>query len=358
MTKIMFLTFWYSSIFPGALFLCAITLTVNYYTDRFSLMRSWQRAPHVSTEISVYSRHYFFSAACGFLVVMTSFYWAAFPFDNMCPLEDEDVALDPAYHGTHFFDGIDRLTNETVVRNATISEDTPLFRFCNQDYIFRPDGFFFPFMYREGRDGGEWMNKEQRQLSIVFGWTSVVVLLLIGCKFVVGFVNIIRSMFFGKYEEVGEDQGLSFHEVRNISGYMPQVRSSIFSYPLLACKCDKIDQHLFDWTDPDREYTYYDLTKDADHILTGTRRKARHSFSRVMHWPPSRMEDMKRRKRLLEKRIEKSRSIFNSSGSQHASSSRFMAKSTRRNLDRMRSSFISSRDGSRHSSFGSSAKKP
>ena len=37
MTKIMFLAFWYCSIFPQALFLAAVALLVNYYTDRFSL---------------------------------------------------------------------------------------------------------------------------------------------------------------------------------------------------------------------------------------------------------------------------------------------------------------------------------
>jgi hypothetical protein len=65
-------------------------------------------------------------------------------------------------------------------------------------------------------------------------------------------------------------------------------------------------------TDPDRDYTYYDLTKDADHILSGTNRRAKHSFSRVKHYPPNRLSSIKARKRHLEKRIERSKSIFNS----------------------------------------------
>ena len=67
-------------------------------------------------------------------------------------------------------------------------------------------------------------------------------------------------------------------------------------------------------TDPDRDYTYYDLTKDADHVLTGTNRRARQSFSRVKHYPPNRIEDLRRKKRKLEERISRSRSIFNSTG--------------------------------------------
>ena len=38
MTKILFLAVWYCSIFPGALWLCAFTLLVNFYSDRFALM--------------------------------------------------------------------------------------------------------------------------------------------------------------------------------------------------------------------------------------------------------------------------------------------------------------------------------
>jgi hypothetical protein len=65
-------------------------------------------------------------------------------------------------------------------------------------------------------------------------------------------------------------------------------------------------------TDPDRDYTYYDLTKDADHILSGTNRRGKYSFSRVKHYPPNRLSNIRARKRHLEKRLERGKSIFNS----------------------------------------------
>ena len=69
-------------------------------------------------------------------------------------------------------------------------------------------------------------------------------------------------------------------------------------------------------TDPDREYSYYDLTKDADHVLTGTSRRAKHSFSRMKHFPPEddngRIPEIKRKKRRLEQLAIRSKSIFNS----------------------------------------------
>ena len=48
-------------------------------------------------------------------------------------------------------------------------------------------------------------------------------------------------------------------------------------------------------------------------MLSGTCRRARHSFSRVKHWPPeASSKDIKVRKRMLEKRLRESMSIFNS----------------------------------------------
>ena len=121
-----------------------------------------------------------------------------------------------------------------------------------------------------------------------------------------------------------------------------KVRSPIFSYPLIACKCDSIGDQLYDWyvkrfltisrslllflslltcrfdlvrTDPDRDHTYYDLTKDADHVLSGYRRCGRNSFSRVKHYPPNPTSSIRARRRALEKRIERNKSIFNSTSS-------------------------------------------
>jgi len=38
MTKIMFLSFYYLAIYPGSLWMCALALFINYFTDAFSLM--------------------------------------------------------------------------------------------------------------------------------------------------------------------------------------------------------------------------------------------------------------------------------------------------------------------------------
>jgi hypothetical protein len=192
MTKIMFLAFWYSAIFPGGLLLASVALTVNYYTDRFSLMRSWQRAPRVGTEISNISSNYFFSTSLFFLASMSSFYWSAFPFDNLCPT---DNALTAAQNGTY------TIESENGSENVTVDGTSDTYRFCNQDFILRPGGPDFPFIYREDVEGfGEWMSNEQKFLSKLFGWTSVAVLGLVGIKIVSGLAMKVRKQFVINYE--------------------------------------------------------------------------------------------------------------------------------------------------------------
>lgn len=284
MTKIMFLAFWYSSIFPAGQLLAAVALGVNYYTDRFSLMRTWQRPARVGTEISTISLNYFFSAALIVLACMSSFYWAAFPFDNLCPT---DFSTNSSFFGVQPFDSMGSTGNLTIGDGEiAVSAESSFYRFCNQDFILRPEGPDFPFIYKEGVPGaGEWMSPEQQFLSKLFGWTSVGFICLVLLKFSWGIYRKIKREYVTDYEPSSVDQGINFHDVHAISGYVPQVRSTLFSYPLVVCDCDLIGDRLFDWTDPDHDYGFYDLTKDAEYILTGGT-AGKNSFDRIAYWPP------------------------------------------------------------------------
>ena len=165
----------------------AAALTVNYYTDRFSLMRSWQRAPRVGKEISIISLNYFFSTSLFFLALMSSFYWSAFPFDNLCPT-DERVG----YNGTY------SISNETSV---VVDEDSSVWRFCSQDFILGPGRFFdYPFIYKEGDlNHGDWMTEEQQFLSRLFGWTSVGFIVMVSLKFLYNIIIRVRLEYVSSY---------------------------------------------------------------------------------------------------------------------------------------------------------------
>ncbi len=49
--------------------------------------------------------------------------------------------------------------------------------------------------------------------------------------------------------------------------YVPQVRSRIMPYPLIACSTDGISETLYGWRSLYYPYEYYDLTYDAKKIL-------------------------------------------------------------------------------------------
>ena len=79
MTKIVFLAFWYSSIYPMGFFMASFALFINYFTDRHSLMRTWKRAPPLGPGISEFSRRYFVTASFLAMALLSSYFWASFP---------------------------------------------------------------------------------------------------------------------------------------------------------------------------------------------------------------------------------------------------------------------------------------
>lgn len=211
------------------------------------------------------------------MAILSSYYWSAFPFDNICPDE-----------GTESYGG----TWEVEFGNETLTTEVDgLYRFCLQDF-FRYDTFSFPFVSQQQREGEEWMTAEQEEITNVYGWTTVGVLGIIIASFVWGWFGNFQSLFRGTYEAKGEDQGINFSEVPSISTYIPQVESPVFSYPLLACNIDGIDHELLDWTDPDRpDFVFYDLTRDAEVLLRGTDVSSKVVFSQVAHFPPGNEND-------------------------------------------------------------------
>jgi hypothetical protein len=84
MTKVIFMTFYYSMIFPASYFLAAATLAVHYWVDKFCLLRVWAPAPELGSSIGKVSRNYFLKFACIFYVMKSAYNYASFPFDNAC----------------------------------------------------------------------------------------------------------------------------------------------------------------------------------------------------------------------------------------------------------------------------------
>lgn len=84
MTKITFLCFFYSVIFPPGFLYGSIAIAATYYTDKFLLLRSWGRLPELGNDVAKLSRRVFFPVCLVFLAICSELYWSAYPFDNTC----------------------------------------------------------------------------------------------------------------------------------------------------------------------------------------------------------------------------------------------------------------------------------
>mmetsp|Transcript_24108 Transcript_24108/g.35726 ORF Transcript_24108/g.35726 Transcript_24108/m.35726 type:complete len:1034 (-) Transcript_24108:246-3347(-) len=283
MTKILFLALWYCSIYPAALFMCSFALFINYYTDRFSLMRTWKRFPHLGTGISTFSRIYFFTGAIVAMSIISAYYWSGFPYDNLCD-NGPDNLPDP------YKDFTGNIISENESKHEYVAgEDASSFRYCRQDLLNSGrtvNGKIpFPALSIWQAEGDEWMTDSQEEVVNIQGWTSVGIMCLAISFFVVYFLEKVKKMFQNSHKPCGEDQGINFGDVDSKAAYVPQVYSNVFSFPLLACDASSLDAEAFDWTDPNRPHGYYDLTKDAAELITEDSTRHEHVFSKISYVP-------------------------------------------------------------------------
>lgn len=280
MTKILILALLYSSIYPAALFICSFALFLNYYIDRFSLMRSWRPPPKIDSTISQINRRYVLPLSVGAMAVVSSYCWAHFQFDNLCPTDE----VDQNYFGEWVIPS-ETSSIDTDIMYHEINETTQFYKFCQQNML-RAGYLRFPALPSYQPDGLEWMSNDQERLTLIFGWISLAML--------VSIMIVCLKLFIMKltktYEPRGgiDDEKMSFSSLRT-PAYIPSVESSTIPYPLVACPVSDISEELFGWRSLCHSYDHYDLTIDARRIMgreeSGTS-TADSAFSTFSHWPP------------------------------------------------------------------------
>ena len=98
-TKILFVVFFYSALFPAGFFLGFLILVFQYIVDKFSLVRIWGWTPIIGSELAVFSRRFFFSGAALAYCMVSAYAYAQFPYDNICdPIEATDFDFSGIYN--------------------------------------------------------------------------------------------------------------------------------------------------------------------------------------------------------------------------------------------------------------------
>ena len=188
-------------------------MIVNYFLDRFSLMRTWKRSARLGAEMSQFSRKYFFSVSNIVMAVFTAFYFSAFPYDNLCDTGETVGIYDPSYAGNFTLSpqtkipwvtkalGNEDLFKENLKVNVTIDTNFPVYSYCKQDFL-SPDFFFtFPFLpQHQEKGGGEWMTPTQEQIATVLGWTSLAVVLAVILRIGYNAVQEYLETNYGTYK--------------------------------------------------------------------------------------------------------------------------------------------------------------
>lgn len=215
-------------------------------------MRTWKRAPQLGNSISRSSRRVFFPLAIVAQAILSSYYWSGFPYDNICPNDSiNDVYVNsfnlvPVEKGSYIASTSVTYTNNDVD-----------YRFCNMNMMSFHSGVTFPFVPTVSSDEvqpTEWMTEDQILSTTYYGWTAVAIISLIALVFLKRATKKVMDRFKRTYKAVGDDQGIPFSSVTSRSAYLPSVTSRLFAYPLIACNTDGIDEELYDWEDPDRDF--------------------------------------------------------------------------------------------------------
>mmetsp|Transcript_8508 Transcript_8508/g.12383 ORF Transcript_8508/g.12383 Transcript_8508/m.12383 type:complete len:973 (+) Transcript_8508:76-2994(+) len=279
-TKLLFLCFYYSAIYPGALFFSSVAIFITFYVDKFALMRTWAQASKLGSEISDFSQKYFFPLTVCAFAYFSSYAWSGFPYDNIC---DTGNAASGNYIGSHVIHPIDDATasGDRVQLTVNVTATDPVYAYCNQNLLLKEGAFpaLSKYQYPD-----KWMTEEQELVTDIYGWTSVAFLAGTALLFLFLAIGEFKKMFFGGHDPTGDDMNIKYSDVQSMDSYIPQVKSTLFNYPLIGCKTDNIDDSLFSWRDPDKPYDFYNLTKDAEDILG--RPPPNKAFSVIKHWPP------------------------------------------------------------------------
>ena len=280
LTKVLLLCIFYATFYPFIYFLGAATLFLQYWMDKFLLLRGWQRAPTVGADTPRFSRRYFSTAAIVIGAIGAGYAYARSPFTFLCSCGSNRECSNLTNSTT--FNNVTLLNGDDIGTVGTASEG---YYFCDQQYIG------FPPTPSKQNYPQQWMTLGQENLTKIFGtFCVVVVAIYLVYALLRSSVKLFLSFVTGVYEPKGTDQRKDFSSSLGIEsfGYIPSLEVAGFSFPFLACNIDDIDVRLIKWKDPNHRKEDAHRQYDEHNLIYYVSRERRDAvFSRVKHFPPA-----------------------------------------------------------------------
>uniref|UniRef100_A0A7S1XQ05 CSC1/OSCA1-like cytosolic domain-containing protein n=1 Tax=Phaeomonas parva TaxID=124430 RepID=A0A7S1XQ05_9STRA len=255
LTKTVFVSLFNMSVYPAGVFITAFAMIVNFWVDKYCLLRIWAPQPELGAGITTTNRSYIALVLLFHFMVALHVY-AAWPFDGYI-----DTGEPTTVTGVSARENVYEKVGDMTARGPSV------------------------FLINTRR----WMSGDQKGVVKVFSAFSVVVFVVfILTYFGQGLYDAYRMLTTGIYEEPGEDQGITHvsHTGEDaIDVYVPKIHQPGIKYPLLAAKITFPLDHLPFKIHPD-EVGHYNLYEELiDPKFTHGAKENENVFSIVRQYP-------------------------------------------------------------------------
>lgn len=213
------------------------------------------KAPELGLQLAKISNRYLFSVALVSYVILASYSWSGFPYDNACLSLSNDSTenvLPDKYIGNHTINDING--NKFEGQNVVIDEtyDGGIYSFCNQDLLRER---VFLALYVWGGENTPWMSDGQTLLVKIFGVTIIIVVILLFSEVFIKILYLLRGYIIPVYKPTGKSSDKPFSKLNIVSAYIPMVNvpgnpNRFFlcdvgdiKNSLLDVECDETEQH-------------------------------------------------------------------------------------------------------------------
>lgn len=208
--------------------------------------------PQLGSQLGSIVRRYFFS----FLVVayfgLSTYAWAQFPYDNICPMDETGAT------GNYTITLGDGTTTDIEVM------DNKQYQFCNQHWYGWNEGLILGFVAPTSGVQGDmtWMSKSQENAVDFFGLVFCVMVFVV-LFFILGreTLDLVLRWFANVYSPSDQIQHIDFSCNEGIIAYVPQIIIPGIPFAFLCCDVDGIED-LIGWTDPGSSYDAHNLIFD------------------------------------------------------------------------------------------------
>jgi len=252
---------------------------VQYWVDKYCLLRVFQPAPKIGLFLSKVTETFFL-----IIIVIYSLNLAVtfggFPFDNACEVANTTVS--EAYIGVVNVTQLFPQEGDTYkyAEIATVTDGDMTYKKCTQMlYLTRN---FFDNNYTTTAE--EWFTPDQTSIFPIMFITASILVSQIG-TFIIPIrwrIEEIMELVYGSYyKSTGKPVDARFSEETTMAWYIPQMQKDGFNHSFIACDISGIDtvhpSKILGWSSR-ASFESYNLYYDFPSLGR--------CFSVVRHWPP------------------------------------------------------------------------